>query len=598
VTFHPSNDPARAAHQAWLRALEATAAIARNDSLSFPVLIDRQAATLGSMPALLSARESLTYAAFAERARRYARWACAQNITAGRVLCLLMTNCLDYAAIWLGVTRVGGRVALLNTHLTHDSLMRAVAAVDAHHIVVGADLARNVVAVRSRLAPDIEVWGHGPGGHPFRSLEDEIAGLSGEALSSGYPQPALGDPALYVYTSGTTGFPKAAVISHRRLMQWTHWFAGMMDLRATDRVYNCLPMYHGVGGIVALGAPLVRGASVLIRQGFSAASFWNDVTAWNCTVSLYTGEVCRYLVTSPPRPCEREHPLRLMCGNGLRPDVWTALKDRFAIPHILEFYAATESNVSLYNCEEKPGAVGRIPTFLSHRFPVALVRHDVASGEPVRDASGFCVPCSIDEPGEAIGRIAEAALSPGARFEGYSDADASARKILRDVFAKGDAWFRTGDLLRKDAAGYFYFVDRIGDTFRWKGENVSTSEVADVIGACAGVRDAVVYGVTIPGTEGHAGMATIVVDQDFELAALHRYVSERLPAYARPLLLRIAQHIENTGTFKLKKLALAREGFGPGLISDSIYFDDARQRAFLRLDAALYDELCSGRLRL
>ena len=287
------------------------------------------------------------------------------------------------------------------------------------------------------------------------------------------------DRALYIYTSGTTGLPKAANVSHFRLMQWSHWFAGMMDTRPNDRMYNCLPMYHSIGGVVAIGAPLVNGGSVVIRERFSASHFWDDVVEWNCTLFQYIGELCRYLVNSPPHPREAEHRLRLCCGNGLRPDVWEEFKRRFRIPQILEFYAATEGNFSLYNCEGKPGAIGRIPSFLAHRFPMALVKFDIETGEPIRNEEGFCIRCSANEVGEAIGKILDGGSSPGSRFEGYTDKEASDRKILRNVFMNGDAWFRTGDLMRRDENGYFYFVDRVGDTFRWKGENVSTTEVAD-----------------------------------------------------------------------------------------------------------------------
>ncbi len=405
------------------------------------------------------------------------------------------------------------------------------------------------------------------------------------------------DTALYIYTSGTTGLPKAAKVSHFRLMQWSHWFAGMMDTRSSDRMYNCLPMYHSIGGVVATGATLVNGGSVVLRQRFSASHFWDDVVEWNCTLFQYIGELCRYLVNSPPHPREAEHRLRLCCGNGLRPDVWDEFKRRFRIPQILEFYAATESNFSLYNCEGKPGAIGRIPSFLAHRIPVALIKFDIETGEPIRNEEGFCIRCSANEVGEAIGKILDGS-SPGSRFEGYTDKEASDRKILRNVFVNGDAWFRTGDLMRRDESGYFYFVDRVGDTFRWKGENVSTTEVADTISAYPGVIEAVVYGVAIPGTEGRAGMAAIVVSEDFDLVAFRQHLAERLPEYARPLFLRIRCEIEMTATFKPKKQDLSREGYDPNITADAIYFDDRVRQSFVKLDAVLYERLQNGNVRL
>ena len=416
--------------------------------------------------------------------------------------------------------------------------------------------------------------------------------------SSEYALPSIMDTALYIYTSGTTGLPKAARVSHFRLMQWSHWFAGMMDTRSSDRMYNCLPMYHSIGGVVAIGATLVSGGSVVLRQRFSASQFWNDVVEWNCTLFQYIGELCRYLVNSSPHPREAEHRLRLCCGNGLRPDVWDEFKRRFRIPQILEFYAATESNFSLYNCEGRPGAIGRIPSFLAHRMSVALVKFDIQTSEPIRNEKGFCIRCSANEVGEAIGRILDDGLSLASRFEGYTDTEASARKVLRDVFANGDAWFRTGDLMRRDKSGYFYFVDRVGDTFRWKGENVSTTEVADTISAYPGVSEAVVYGVAMPGTEGRAGMATIVISQDFDLKAFQQHLAERLPDYARPLFLRIRGEIEMTATLKPKKQDLSREGYDPAVTADVIYFNDRVRQSFVKLDAGLYERLQTGSVRL
>jgi fatty-acyl-CoA synthase len=295
---------------------------------------------------------------------------------------------------------------------------------------------------------------------------------------------------------------------------------------------------------------------------------------------------------------EARHRLRLACGNGLRPDIWPAFQKRFRIPRIIEFYAATEGNVTLFNFEGRPGAIGRLPRLLERRFPVRLVRFDVACEMPVRDARGFCIRCAPGETGEAIGRIVNDPLVPSGRFEGYADRDDSERKILRDVFAPGDAWFRTGDLMRQDARGYFYFVDRVGDTFRWKGENVSTPEVAAALTAFAGIRDANVYGVEVAGYEGRAGMATIVADGRLDLAALRAHLHARLPPYARPLFLRLGGELELTMTFKPKKLDLVAQGFDPARTDDPLYFDDPRAGVYLPIDAALFAEIIAGRIKL
>jgi fatty-acyl-CoA synthase len=356
-------------------------------------------------------------------------------------------------------------------------------------------------------------------------------------------------------------------------------------------------MYHSVGGVVATGALLACGGSVLIRDRFSLRHFWDDVCAGDCTMFQYIGELCRYLLNAPEHPRDGAHRLRLCCGNGLQADIWKRFQDRFAVPRILEFYASTEGNVSLYNVEGKIGSIGRVPPFLASRFALALVQFDPATGRPARGEDGFCIRCGVNEIGEALGRIPSEGTQGGESFEGYTDSKDTEQKILHDVFARGDRWFRTGDLMRMDAGGFYYFVDRIGDTFRWKGENVATSEVATAIMAFAGIIEANVYGVRVPGAEGAAGMAAIVPDGNLDIAALRAHLLQRLPPYARPKFLRVAKRLATTSTFKHTKGDLQRDGFDPAASSDAIYFDDPVSEAFVPLDQALYERVKAGAVR-
>jgi fatty-acyl-CoA synthase len=592
-----SDENKRSPLKAWMRALERTAAIERDRSVTLPVLIGRLAERFGDAPALLSADSVLSYRGLAAASNRYARWGLARGLGRGDTVCLVMANSPDYMAIWLGLSGIGATVALINTNLRGELLAHSLSLVAPRHVIAGASLAAVVRAVRPLLAQDVECWVSGAADGDLPRLDEAVAGLPGDALSAGEARaPSLADRALCIYTSGTTGLPKAANVSHFRLMQWSHWFAGLIDVQPGDRMYDCLPLYHSVGGVVATGATLVGGGAVVLRERFSASGFWRDVVTERCTLFQYIGELCRYLLAGPPQAEESQHTLRVACGNGLRADVWREFQQRFRIPQILEYYAATEGNFSLYNCEGREGAIGRIPPFLAHRLPVALVRFDPETQAPARDASGRCVRCAPQEPGEALGQIL--AESGATRFEGYSDDAASAKKIVRDVFAPGDSWYRTGDLMRQDEQGFFYFVDRVGDTFRWKGENVSTTEVAGVIAACPGVTDAAVYGVSVPGTEGRAGMAAVVVAQDFDLDRLRRALAARLPEYARPLFLRIVSALELTGTFKQRKQELALEGYDPGRVRDALYIDDGTRDAYVPLDEALHARLLSGKLRL
>jgi fatty-acyl-CoA synthase len=467
------------------------------------------------------------------------------------------------------------------------------------HVIVAADLFRSLQSARDHIGSDAKIWLHGEADANFPRIDRAVDALPGHALSPSEQCPlTIEDRALYIYTSGTTGLPKAANMNHYRVMLATHAFAGVMNTRAGDRMYDCLPMYHTAGGLCATGALLVKGGSVVLRERFSAREFWDDIVRWDCTIFQYIGELCRYLINSPPHPKERAHRVRLACGNGLRPEVWPVFQKRFNIPQITEFYAATEGNVTLFNFEGKEGAVGRIPWFVAHRFPTKVVRFDVDRQEPVRNADGFCIECAPDETGEVIGKILRDASKPGARFEGYATQAETDKKVLRDVFEKGDVWFRTGDLMRKDKDGYFFFVDRIGDTFRWKGENVSTTEVEEVLGSFDGVLEANTYGVAVPGRDGRAGMAAVVAHDNLDLASLYDFLAKRLPEYARPVFLRIRGEIDVTTTFKQKKTDLVKQGFDPRTVSDPIFFSDPQRKAFVRVDPALYERINSGHVRL
>ncbi len=580
------------------RALKMTTPIARNPARVFPAVIEELADKYGDAPALISDRERLSYRGLAERANRYARWALREKLAKGETVCLLMPNRPEYMAAWIGINSAGGVAALINTNLIGTALAHCIDIVAPKHVVVAAELAPEFATAQALLKTTPKIWSYGESPE-FPRLDREVDALPGHRLEpSERAALTIEDRALYIYTSGTTGLPKAANINHYRVMLASHAFAGVMDTKPTDRMYDCLPMYHTVGGLVATGAVLLNGGSVVIREKFSAREFWDDVVRYECTLFQYIGELCRYLVHSPPNPNETKHRLRLACGNGLRPDLWEEFKTRFRIPHILEFYGATEGNVNIFNFEGKQGAVGRVPWFVAHRFPIAVVRFDVERQQPVRNAEGFCERCAPNEPGEVIGRIVNDPSRPGNRFEGYAASGQNDSKILRDAFKKGDAWFRTGDLMRKDERGYFYFVDRVGDTFRWKGENVSTSEVADALNTFPGIQDANVYGVTVVGRDGRAGMAAIVCDAGCDLAALHAHLCANLPDYARPLFLRIQGQIDVTGTFKQKKIDLVREGFNPAATSDPIYFNDPQAKSFVRLDPALYRRIESGEVRL
>ncbi len=556
------------------------------------MVFDRLASQFGDAPAICSDIETISFGVLKERMEFYASWALSQEIGSGDVVCLFAPTSTDYLAIWLGITRVGGIVALINSNLRGAPLEHSIGVVSPSHIIVGRGLFAALETARSKLSAEISCWTHGEEIPGFSRIDTVAQGIA-ESRST----PTIQDIALYIFTSGTTGLPKAVPISHFRLMQWSYWFAGLMAIGKNDRMYNCLPMYHSAGGVVAICATLVAGGSVVLPERFSARDFWADIVRWDCTLFQYIGEMCRYLLKSPSSAHETNHRIRLCCGNGLSGDVWTAFQTRFGIPQVLEFYASTEGNVSLYNCDGKPGSIGRIPAYLAHRFPIELVRCDFVTGKPVSGDDGLCIRCECDEPGHAIGRISQNGSDLSDSFQIYSDPTASEQKVLRNVFDTTDAWYLTGDLLRKDGNGYYYFVDRVGDTFRWKGENISAAEVEGVIRTICSVKEALVYGVKVPFTEGQAGMVAVLPDEAFKLDEFRKAICEGLPRYAQPLFLRLVSTINRTETFKPQKNQLKREGYDPGIVTDSLYLNDMVDGAFTPLDLNTYELIQSAGIR-
>jgi len=549
-------------------------------------------------PAITFEGRTLTYGELDQLANRYAHWAKAQGVTRGETVALFMPNRLEYLPIWYGLTKVGVATALINNNLTGAALSHCLNLSGALHCLVDEETSPAFEAVRDQLVKHTAQWTLGPMAPERRDLNAALKSCSPLRPDRQTARGALraSDTALWIYTSGTTGLPKAARITHMRAQLYMRGFAGATGAQASDRIYQVLPLYHATGGLCGMGAGLLTGASIVLRKKFSASQFWDDVVGEGCTMFVYIGELCRYLVNAPEHPLERSHRLRLIFGNGLRADVWQTLVDRFAIPGVMEFYGATEGNVSMFNFDGRVGAIGRVPKWLKNRINARLVRFDVDREEPVRGPGGFCIECGPDETGECIGRID--AADPRTGFSGYADKVATEKKILRDVFEPGDAWFRTGDLMRQDAEGYFYFIDRIGDTFRWKGENVSTGEVADRLAEAPGVIEANVYGVAVPGQDGRAGMASLVVGDGFDLAAFQAHAEANLPPYAQPLFLRLQPAIEITGTFKYRKVDLVTDGFDPARVKDPLYFRSPAKKGWVKVTRATHAKIGEGGFRL
>ena len=572
----------------FIRLLPATIRSGPSGRFTAGDLLEQAVQRHGDAPFIRFEDRVCTYVEINQLANRVAHRALARGIGRGSVVGLLMENRPEYLAIWLGMAKVGAVTALLNTHLHGESLAHSLRAAGCRTLLLGSECAEAWASLADD-APELALFlerdpaADEPAMIPeAQSLDTEVAAQSSVNPPREVRAELRGaDPLFYIYTSGTTGLPKAARLSHSRFMGGGI-YAALAGMSREDVLYCPLPLYHTSGGVMCVNAVLRNGATLALARHFSAHHFWDDVAQHQVTAFQYIGELCRYLVNQPPHPLERSHSLRLAVGNGLRPDVWKTFQERFGVDQVVEFYGATESNAAMVNLVGRVGSVGK-------PFPgmkIALVRFDTARGDVVRGADGHCESCGPGEPGELLGHISEGRSAAG-RFEGYTSREATEKKILRDVFEPGDAWFRTGDLLSKDADGFYYFVDRVGDTFRWKGENVSTQEVAEAMTAQPGVQLCAVYGVEVPGADGRAGMAAVVLEPDKRLdgKALYQELEAALPVYARPVFVRIQQAAELTGTFKLRKVELQKQGYDLRASEDQILFRDDAVRAFRPLDA-------------
>ncbi len=543
--------------------------------------------------------ETQTFREFHERSNRRAHWLLAQGLKKGDAIVLMMENRPEFIETFVAVGKIGAVVSNINTNLRDRQLVHSVKISQAKLAVVGTECAEAfaaAMAIEPVLAADRvfydtrwEQLPNPPEG--WQPIEPMLTGLPTESP----PKIKLRstDMLCYIFTSGTTGLPKAAKINHLRFASagiGMGWYG--MNIRSTDTVYCALPLYHSNGLLIAFGSALVNGASFAIARKLSVRRFWEDCVRFGATAFVYIGEVLRYLVNSPETPFDRAHKVTRCLGNGLRPDIWDLVKERFNIANIREFYAATEGNAFTLNLDGAHGSVGRI--ILKSSNNLVLARFDVEQEEIVRDENGFAIVCKSGESGELLGKIK--ATTP---FLGYSDEKESKKKLLFDVFEKGDSYFRTGDLLKQDEAGNYYFVDRIGDTYRWKGENVSTNEVGEVLTSFPGMRLANVYGVQVPNADGRVGMAALSHDEggDFDRDAFYRFVEEKLPAYARPAFLRVKKDMDLTGTFKFVKSELKKQGYDPKLVNEPLFVRNDVLMTYEALDEYTYEAIEVGMLR-
>ncbi|PHH43303.1 long-chain-acyl-CoA synthetase [Pseudomonas putida] len=512
----------------------------------------------------------LTYAQVNQWANRIAHYLSAQGIGKGDVVAVFIENRPELLVTILALAKLGAVSALLNTSQTRDTLIHSVNLVAPVAIVLGEELQPAFAAIREQVSiPAQRIWfiaDRDTYNHPGNAPEGYVNLISASADACTENPPSSGevffnDPCFYIYTSGTTGLPKAGVFKHGRWMRSSASFGLIaLNMCPNDVVYCTLPLYHATGLCVCWGSAINGASGFAIRRKFSASQFWPDVRRYNATTLGYVGELCRYLVDQPPSADDSRHAVRKMIGNGLRPGAWAEFKTRFAVEHICELYAASDGNIGFSNILNFDNTIG------FSLMAWELVAYDHDSGQPLRSADGFMRKVGKGEQGLLLARIDEKAP-----LDGYTDPQKTAKVVLHDVFSKGDRFFNTGDLLRNIGFGHAQFVDRLGDTYRWKGENVSTTEVENLLLQHPHISEAVAYGVEVRNTNGRAGMAAITPAESLatlDFAELLAFARQRMPAYAVPLFLRVKVKMETTGTFKYQKTRLKNEGFDPGQTGD------------------------------
>ncbi|XP_037357650.1 long-chain fatty acid transport protein 2 [Talpa occidentalis] len=551
-------------------------------------------------PFLLFRDETLTYAQVDRRSNQVARaLRDLLGLRQGDCVAIFMGNEPAYVWLWLGIVKLGCAMACLNYNIRTKSLLHCFQCSGAKVLLVAPDLQAAIEEVLPTLKKDdvaVYYMSRTSNTDGVGTFLDKVDEVSTEPIPASWrSEVTFSTPAIYIYTSGTTGLPKAAMINHHRI-----WYATGIALssgiKKDDVIYTALPLYHSAALLIGVHGCIMAGATLALRTKFSASQFWDDCRKYNVTVIQYIGELLRYLCTLPQKPNDRDHKVRLAIGNGLRGDVWREFIKRFGDIHIYEFYAATEGNIGFLNYTRKIGAVGRVNYLQRKVIAYALIKYDVEKDEPVRDGNGYCIKVSKGEVGLLICKITR--LTP---FAGYAGGKTQTeKKKLRDVFEKGDIYFNSGDLLMIDHDNFIYFHDRVGDTFRWKGENVATTEVADILGLVDFVQEVNVYGVPVPGHEGRIGMASIKIkeDHEFDGKKLYTHIADYLPTYARPQFLRIQDVIEVTGTFKHRKVTLVEEGFNPAVIKDALYFLDNKEKTYVPMTEDIYNAINDKTLKL
>lgn len=533
-----------------------------------------------------------TYSEFNAWANRIAHVLRSAGVVSGDSVAILMQNRPEVLACVAGVVKLGAVAGMLNHNQRGDVLEHSLGLTEARVIIVGDECVESLSATRyspKAHGSKLKFFWDGNGGAPFGyiNLRTELVNAPSNSLEETAAVPAK-RAAFYVFTSGTTGLPKASVMSHYR---WLKGMTGLgqlaLRLKSDDVFYCALPLYHNNALTVSWGAVLGAGCTLALGRKFSASRFWDEIRRHGATGFCYIGEICRYLLNQPASELDRDHRVRVICGNGLRPEIWDDFQQRFGIVHIAEFYGASESNAAFVNAFGLSKTAGICP------MKFAVVEFDMDQEAPVRGEDGYFKRVPRGGVGLLITEVNRS--SP---FDGYTDAGASRKKLFSNAFEEGDCWYNSGDLVRDQGYRHIAFVDRVGDTFRWKGENVATTEVESVLNGIENVEQAVVYGVEVPNADGRAGMASLTwKGAEFDGKGVAEALTKALPAYAVPLFVRLRAEQEVTGTFKFRKVEVREQGFDPSRVNEPLYVLRDPASGYQLLDSETFERICKGSIR-
>lgn len=544
-----------------------------------------------------------TYAQFFRYITRVGNWLMKDlGIREGEVVAIDGGNTPEYLMLWFALDGIGAVPSFINCNLTSRSLVHCVQLCGSRYLITDWDVQANVEPCMKEL----EELGVKILYYNSSSIDDlsDATPLPESRRSAVQPE----DVRSLIYTSGTTGLPKATVMFTARELMVGHQTARYLKLKPSDSFYTCMPLYHGAAHGLCVVPSIHAGCTVVLGRKFSHKTFWPEVCASRANIIQYVGELCRYLLNAPPSPLDKAHNVKMAWGNGMRPDVWEAFRERFGIPIINELYAATDGLGATFNENHGPfskhaiGVRGLI-WYLRNGKNEARVKMDVDTEEIMRDENGFAIRAGVNEPGQVIHKLDPAMLATAPKY--FKNDTAAAKRRISDVFKKGDLWFLSGDMMRQDRNGRVYFVDRLGDTFRWKSENVSTNEVADVLGQYPQIAETNVYGVQVPNADGRCGaacfvMAEGVTESQFNFKALAKHALDSLPRYAVPVFLRMSPQLEYTGTLKIQKGRLKQEGVDLDKVTpgDKLFWLPPNAEEYMPFTKKDWEALKDGRIRL